>query len=214
MARQFDEISISPLKRAFDIFASAILIVILLPVILVLLSGILVEWLFSPSSRGPLLYHETRISQGKRFTLYKIRTFKLVSLTAAHSNGTIHTKELERDWRNMTGMGLVLRQIYLDEYPQLFLVLFGKMSLVGPRPVNPEEYARGVAGGIRAKKLLRAGITGRFQTHKAGRYGLNQEQVDMEYALFCLHNPGWKIVLRDCRILLATAVTIFRAEGL
>ncbi|OHA26244.1 MAG: hypothetical protein A3C06_04620 [Candidatus Taylorbacteria bacterium RIFCSPHIGHO2_02_FULL_46_13] len=213
MTEQLEKIPTSPSKRVFDVLASMLLIALLFPVMIFLLLGILVEYLLSSSARGPLLYHETRISQGVPFTLYKVRTFKLTSLATAHSNGIINTKELERDWRTMTVMGLVLRQIYLDEYPQLFLVLLGKMSLVGPRPVNPAEYQRGLAGGIRAKALLRAGITGRFQTHKAGKYGLNQERVDMEYAEFCRNHPGWKIVLHDCRILSETVVTIFRAEG-
>ena len=214
MNKQLELIPVPPLKRAFDIIASIIVIVVLSPLILAILILFALERTVSPASRGPLLYTETRISQGKPFTFYKFRTFKNSSLAHARSNGTIHTKELEQDWRNMTFTGLILRQVYLDEFPQLFLVLTGKMSMVGPRPTNPEEYERGLTGGIRAKTLLRAGLTGRFQTHKSKKYGLSQETVDMEYAEFCRNNPGWRIVLNDMVIVLQTVITIIRAEGI
>jgi lipopolysaccharide/colanic/teichoic acid biosynthesis glycosyltransferase len=202
------------LKRLFDIVASAIVIVLLSPIILLLLLLALLEQALSPTARGPLFYKETRISQGKPFTFYKIRTFKMLALEKAHENGIIHTKKLEHDFRNLTFIGMVLIQVYLDEFPQLFLVLIGKMSFVGPRPTNPQTYAEYIARGNRAKAILKAGLTGRFQTHKAVKYGLDQEHVDMEYAYFCKNSSGLQIVQRDITILLQTAYTIIRAEGI
>ena len=214
MTEAFDLIPLSPYKRAFDVLASSTIVIVLSPVMLALLLLFYLEEMIHPAAHGPLLYSETRISQGKPFTFYKIRTFKPTSLARAKSNGTVNTKELEQDWRNFTLTGLMLRQVYLDEFPQLFLVLTGVMSLVGPRPVNPEEYTRGFANGIRAKTFLKAGLTGRFQTHKARMYNLNQEETDMAYAQFCRTNPGWRIVLHDCKILCQTVLTVMRAEGI
>ncbi len=214
MAEQLEIIPLSPWKRAFDVIASASIIVALSPVITLFLIAILLERLFMPSTRGPLLYTETRISQGEPFTFYKLRTFKLSSISNARKNGTIHTKELEQDFRNFTPTGLALRQVYLDEFPQLFLVLIGRMTLVGPRPTNPVEYKNSIEGGLHAKRILKAGLTGRFQSHKSVKYGLNQEQTDMDYAHFCKTHSGPFIVLYDAVVCLQTILTILRAEGI
>ena len=96
MPEQLNPIPLSPWKRAFDVIASACIVITLSPVMLLFLIAIGLERIFSPSTRGPLLYKETRISQGKPFTFYKIRTLKISSLSRAKHNGTIRTKELEQ----------------------------------------------------------------------------------------------------------------------
>lgn len=207
-------IRIPILKRLFDIIVSITIIVGLSPVMVVMLLLYYLEQRLFPRARGPLLYKEIRISQGKPFNFYKIRTFTCSALEKKNEGGIIHTKNLEADFRNLTVMGMVLIQTYLDEFPQLFLVLLGKMSLVGPRPTNPEAYERGFTAGLRAKTILRAGLTGYFQTHKSVKFKLNQEQVDMEYANFCKNNSGFKVVARDLKMLILTVFTLIRAEGL
>lgn len=202
------------LKRIFDIIGSIIIIVVLSPVMLVMLLLYYLEQRLFPRARGPLLYKEVRISQGKPFNFYKIRTFTCSALGREDGNGIVHTKNLESDFRNLTVMGMVLIQTYLDEFPQLFLVLLGKMSLVGPRPTNPEAYERGFAAGLRSKTILKAGLTGYFQTHKSVKFKLNQEQVDMEYANFCRNNSGLKVIVHDLKMLILTVLTLIRAEGL
>jgi len=204
------------LKRFFDIVASSIVIVLLFPIIIVLFLLSLLERCFSRTARGPFLYRETRVSQGKPFTLYKLQAFRTPALQKANGNGhsVIHTKKLEHDFRNLTLVGMVLVQTYMDEYPQLFSVLFGHMSFVGPRPVNTEIYERYVANGNRAKAILRAGLTGHFQTHKSRKYGLLQEDVDMEYVNLCQTGSSLGILQHDMRILFYTVYTVIRSEGL
>lgn len=202
------------LKRLFDIVASALVILLLLPAIIALVLFSLLERCFSRTARGPLLYRETRISQGRPFTLYKLRAFRTPALERASGNGIVNTKKLERDFRNLTLVGMVYVQTYLDEFPQLFLVLFGTMSFVGPRPVNTEIYERYVASKNRAKALLRAGLTGHFQTHKSRKFGLIQEEVDMKYAELCRTGSTLQILRHDFRILIETVYTIIRAEGI
>lgn len=210
-----DPVQIPISKRFFDIVASSIVLMALFPLMLVFLILYCIEQLFIPSSRGTLFYKEIRISQGKPFLLWKIRTFKLKVIADAQLKGkTIHTKELERDKNNLTLTGRVLRQIYMDEMPQIFSVLIGDMSFVGPRPTNVFNYEQSVAKGLLAKKILKAGLTGRFQTHKHVKYKLNQEQVDMNYAEFCRKKTGFEIITYDLLILLQTVVTVIRAEGL
>lgn len=202
-------------KRIFDIFASILVIIILSPFIAVLLCLFVLEEMFVPSARGSFFYTETRISQGKPFTLWKFRTFKTQALSdALRTRNTIHTKELEQNKKNLTITGRILRQIYMDEAPQIISVLVGDMSLVGPRPTNPENYENDVKKNFQAKRILKAGLTGRFQTRKHVKYHLNQEAVDMEYADFCASRCGLRIILHDFKILLDTGLTVFRAEGL
>jgi len=207
-------VPISPLKRAFDVIASVVVLLFLSPVIAALLLLNALERRLSPVARGPILYKEIRISQGKPFTFYKLRTFKSASLEKVSGNGVIHTKALEQDFRNLTVTGMILVQTYLDEFPQLFLVLIGRMSFVGPRPTNPEVYERDIANGNYTRAVLRAGLTGRFQTHKAAKYGLVQKEVDMDYVQLCKNCSGLEIVRHDTVVLLHTVYTIFRAEGI
>jgi lipopolysaccharide/colanic/teichoic acid biosynthesis glycosyltransferase len=210
-----DPLIVPASKRVFDILASSLVMAFLSPIILFLLMLFVIEMIFILSSRGPLFYKETRISQGKPFVLWKVRVFKIGAIADAKATGvTIHTKTLEHDRKNLTFVGALLRQIYMDEIPQLYSVLVGDMSFVGPRPTNPENYEQDMIKGFQAKKILKAGLTGTFQTHKHVKYNLNQEKVDMEYALFCKTATGLQIVFHDLYILLQTVVTVLRAEGL
>lgn len=207
-------VPISPLKRAFDVVTSTLVIVLLSPVVLVMLAMMIVEQYLRPAARGPLLYKEVRISHGEPFIFYKIRTFKLAALEKVRIAGIVHTKYLEQDFRNLTVTGMILIQTYLDEFPQLFLVLIGKMSFVGPRPANPEVYASDIAGGNYTRAILRAGLTGHFQTYRSVKHGLIQKQVDMEYALLCKNCSGVAILRHDLEVLKHTVLTIIRAEGI
>lgn len=212
---KIEKITIPLSKRIFDICASSLVIIVLSPVMLVFFVFMMVEYLVSSRSRGPILYREIRMSQDEPFVFYKIRTFKNQAIENVRREGVvIHTKSLEHDFRNLTVVGMALVQTYLDEFPQLFLVLFGRMTFVGPRPTNKDVYERYVAGGGVAKRVLKAGLTGRFQTHKAIKYGLDQEKEDIAYADFVRSHSGMRIVLKDLWILMQTVLTIFRAEGI
>lgn len=202
-------------KRAFDVGVSLLLLTLLSPAIILILIAIALESIFFPSSRGPLLYSEIRISQGKPFTFYKIRTFKVAAISKARNgNGVVHTKVLERETGAMTRVGRFLKMIYFDELGQFINVLRGDMSLVGPRPTNVENYERGLAKGLQAKRILRAGVTGYFQSHKGMRLAQNQEEIDLAYARMCKKGPVWKILAYDSYILLVTVLTVLRSEGL
>ena len=101
----------------------------------------------------------------------------------------------------------------MDELPQLFNVLKGDMSLVGPRPVNPEIYERHVKKGLSGKELVKAGIAGPFQSQK-GNHTKTDVELDMEYAQFCKNNSGIRVVLYDIKILLKTFIVVLKAKGI
>lgn len=117
------------LKRAFDILASALGLIVLSP--LFLLIAILVRMI----SPGPAIYRATRVGRnGRLFTLYKFRS---MVVNADKQGSAITTADDHR----ITRIGRVLRRGKLDELPQLYNVLRGDMSLVGPRPEDPHYVA-------------------------------------------------------------------------
>ncbi|MBX9581838.1 MAG: sugar transferase, partial [Gemmataceae bacterium] len=143
-------------KRAADLALAALLLVPAVP--LVLTAWLLVRL----TSAGPGVYTQTRVGRGGRvFTLYKLRTMvhDCESLTGARWS-------MPGDPR-ITAVGQVLRDLHLDELPQLLNVLKGDMSLIGPRPERPEIVAdlREAVAGYDRRLAVRPGITGFAQVH-------------------------------------------------
>jgi lipopolysaccharide/colanic/teichoic acid biosynthesis glycosyltransferase len=134
-------------KRLFDIAGSAVGLMLLLPILAAIALAVRLE------SRGPALFRQERVGRGGRpFMIHKFRTMK-VAPAGAGPQITIGAD------RRITRLGAVLRQYKLDELPQLFDVLRGKMSLVGPRPEVP-RYVAHYPPQLRDKVLsVRPGIT-------------------------------------------------------
>ena len=134
------------LKRCFDIFASAFLILLLSPVMLVLAVWIKLD------SEGPVFYKSERVTRyNKNFKILKFRTM----VTNADKIGTLVT--VAGDSR-ITKVGAKIRKARLDEFPQLFNVLLGQMSFVGTRP-EVRKYVDAYTDEMMATLLLPAGIT-------------------------------------------------------
>ena len=201
-------------KRYFDIAATSLLFVVSLPLTAAIMLSFGAEYIFRRDSRGPLLYSETRISKGQPFKLYKFRIFKKRAISGhLKQHGFVQTKELEQDKNNLTFTGRVLKQIYMDELPQLLNVFKGEMALVGPRPSNEVVTYNDALQGHFQRYLLVCGLTGPFQIQKDKRSFSDQNAVDMEYVMFCKTAPGWKIVGKDIKILVQTIFTVLRARG-
>lgn len=133
------------LKRVFDIIVSFCGIIILFPLI------IIVSILIKITSKGPVLFKQVRVTKnGKLFKIYKFRTMKENS----EGNKQITVGKDNR----ITGIGHILRKTKLDELPQLFNVLKGEMSLVGPRPEVP-KYVELYTDEQREILKVPAGIT-------------------------------------------------------
>jgi lipopolysaccharide/colanic/teichoic acid biosynthesis glycosyltransferase len=132
-------------KRLFDIVASGFGLILLLPVFLVIVILIKVQM------PGPVLFRQIRAGRfGKPFIINKFRT-----MSPEHNGSSISVKGQSR----ITPLGAVLRKYKLDELPELWNVIIGEMSLVGPRPDVP-EYAEKLTGEERKILDLRPGITG------------------------------------------------------
>ncbi len=202
------------IKRAFDVFVSMLLLTLLLPFIILVVLINFFEGLFFKENKGPLLYSEIRISNGKPFKVLKFRIFKIQTINEyLNTHGFVQTKDLEQNNQNMTFIGRFLKQIYMDELPQLINVLKGEMALVGPRPSNEVVTWQDAQNGKFQRYIFRCGLTGPFQIVKDVKVSKSQNAFDMEYIEFCKNHSGIKIVLYDLYIIFKTILTVLRAKG-
>jgi exopolysaccharide biosynthesis polyprenyl glycosylphosphotransferase len=169
------------LKRALDLTISAAALVLLSPIFVAVGVAIVLD------SRGPVFFRQVRIgTAGRPFEMLKFRT--MTADADAHKDELAHlNKHAEGDPRmfkipddpRVTRVGRFLRAYSLDEFPQLVNVLRGEMSLVGPRPLIPDEH-RHVNGWRRARLELKPGMTGLWQV--LGRDGIPfEEMVELDY---------------------------------
>ena len=145
------------LKWIFDRLMALVGLLILWPVLLVV--AMLIRW---KMSGGPVIYRQQRVGQyGKLFTIYKFRTMKPIpdpSLSKGENSQSWSTVSVAGESR-ITPLGAKLRKYKLDELPELWNVLIGNMSFVGPRPDVP-GYADMLEGDAKRMLQLRPGITG------------------------------------------------------
>ena len=189
------------LKRAFDILASACLLIALSPVLVVLAALVRV------SGPGPILYRQERVGQGgAHFGMYKFRSMvdgadaRLAELLTAQGRDGSPLFKVENDPR-VTPIGRILRRYSLDEIPQLFNVLIGQMSLVGPRPQREAEVAF-YDDDARRRLIVRPGMSGLWQV--SGRSSLPWEEA-IRLDLFYVEN--WSLI-GDIVILFRTVKTV------
>jgi exopolysaccharide biosynthesis polyprenyl glycosylphosphotransferase len=150
-------------KRAFDMFGAAVGLLLLAPVVLAISVAIKVN----RRSRGPILFRQERLGRdGVRFQMLKFRTMQVAAHDQLgdlrdqnHSSGPLF--KLKNDPR-VTPVGRVLRKFSLDELPQLWNVLRGEMSLVGPRPALPDEVL-GWTPELHQRLAVLPGMTGMWQ---------------------------------------------------
>jgi exopolysaccharide biosynthesis polyprenyl glycosylphosphotransferase len=192
-------------KRAFDLVLSVVGLLGLSPILLGTAIAVRI------SSRGPALYRQRRIGQrGRPFTMLKFRTMERDADTQVEELRLMHGVadvmfKLPDDPR-VTSIGRFLRRFSLDELPQLFNVLRGEMSLVGPRPPLPEEVA--VYEDWQFDRLeVRPGITGLWQA--SGRSELSFEEC-VRLDLFYIEN--WSLAY-DLYIIMKTIPALFSRRG-
>ncbi len=187
-------------KRAIDIVVSIVSIILLIPVFIIL--GILVKF----SSKGPILFKQERIGKaGKPFNIIKFRTMYVGSEKNGPQLSSTHDPRI-------TNIGRFMRKTRLDEFPQFFNVLFGDMSLVGPRPER--QFYIDQISAIEPQFLeltkVRPGITSWGQV-KYG-YAENVEQMldRMKFDLIYLKNRSLSL---DFKIMLYTILIVFKGSG-
>ena len=201
-------------KRVLDMGLSLALLCVLAPVFAIVLSVMAGDFVLRPSDRGPLLYRERRISRGREFDLLKFRALRRDVLRAAEG-AEAHARLHEADAANLTWAGRrILKPWYLDELPQLFNVLRGDMSLVGPRPWPPSMVANQVAMGFTYRNEVMAGWTGPAQVQKGITQPAGYTELDLAYVGMCRTLSGPRLALVDVGLLWRTVKVIAKGEGL
>ena len=178
------------MKRLVDIFGSIFCIILFSPVMLFAAVGTRV------TSKGPIIYKQTRIGlHSKPFTMYKFRTMRVQSAEEEKKGWTIPGDD------RVTKFGSFLRRTSIDEMPQFFNVLAGKMSLVGPRPERPQfvDKFREEIPRYMVKHQVRPGITGWAQIN--GYRGDTSIRKRIEHDIYYIEN--WSLGF-DFRILFLT----------
>jgi len=200
-------------KRVIDKGVSIGLLVVLSPVFAFVIGAMGVDMLLRRSDRGPLLYREKRVSRGREFELLKFRTLRRDVL--AEEVGEAHARLLESDPGNLTWAGRrILKPWYLDELPQLFNVLRGDMSLVGPRPWPPSLVARQAAKGFSYRNDVIAGWTGPAQVQKGIADPAGYTELDLRYVEAARTRSAISVVCLDLGILWQTVKVMAKGEGL
>lgn len=193
------------LKEVWERAAALVLMVVLAPVVLALYVAIRLD------SRGPALFRQTRLGRGEApFTMLKLRTMtegaeRCVTVLRAANDADGVLFKIRADPR-ITRIGTFLRRYSLDELPQLWNVVRGEMSLVGPRPPLPGEAAR-YDCDVHRRMAVKPGLTGLWQV--SGRSDLSWED-SVQLDLFYVDN--WSLAL-DLSILLRTFAAVFGHAG-
>ncbi|HEU4414811.1 MAG TPA: sugar transferase [Candidatus Angelobacter sp.] len=192
-------------KRIMDLFISSVTLVATAPILL--LTAIAVKC----DSPGPMLYKAWRVGRkGRKFRCYKFRT--MVADADARKDGLMHMNERNgatfkiTDDPRITRLGRFLRKYSIDELPQLFNVLKGDMSVVGPRPHPEDDFKRYDLEHFRRLDVT-PGLTGLWQV--TARHDPSFEKnvsLDLEYI------ENWNVML-DLKILLLTVPVVFRGSG-
>lgn len=185
-----------PLKRAVDVLGALTAICLLAPLMLVVAAAVAL------SSRGPIIFKQTRVGRGGfPFTFYKFRSMWanaddgihrdfVASLiqsgdASAAASGAPTAFKIKADPR-YTPVGRLIRKTSIDELPQLFNVLKGDMSLVGPRPPIPYEAAKYQAWHLRRLLSVKPGMTGIWQVEGRSRVPFNEMvRMDLRYIRGC-----------------------------
>lgn len=192
------------IKRAFDLAISTVILVVAAPLMLLAALAIKLD------SRGPVFFRQTRVGRGGRtFRLFKFRT---MAADAEARHAALMEKSRDPKWLDLaddprvTRVGRFMRHTSLDELPQLFNVIRGQMSLVGPRPLPEAEDAR-VSGYARGRLDLTPGISGLWQVLGRTRIPFD-EMVKLDY----MYVTNWSLWL-DLRLMLQTLPVVLGRRG-
>ena len=188
-------------KRIFDILCASVLIVLSAPVMLAAAIFVALE------SRGPVLYRQERVGvNGSTFNVAKFRSMR----TDAEKDGQPRWATANDD--RVTRVGRIIRRLRVDELPQLFNVLKGDMSLVGPRPERPyfvEQLTQEIPY-FAVRQSVKPGITGWAQVRYAYGSTVEDSQEKLQYDLYYVKNHS---LFLDIVILLETVAVVLTGRG-
>ena len=176
-------------KRTFDVLVASMLLVLTAPLLAAFALAIKL-------TGGPVLYRQARVGEGgRRFTMYKLRTMT----SDAERDGAAFAHEEDP---RVTRFGCFLRRSHIDELPQLWNVLKGEMSVVGPRPERPEfiEMIEAAVPFWNRRLLVKPGITGWAQVRCGYASDCEDMETKLSYDLWYLRNRSLIVDLAVCML--------------
>lgn len=183
------------MKRFFDLISS------LLAIVIFIIPMIFIALVIKADSKGPILFTQKRVGKdGKLFNIYKFRTMKI-------DTPNVSTEDLGNPAAYITVVGKLLRKTSMDELPQLFNILKGDMSIVGPRPALYNQYNLIAMRDELGISSIRPGLTGYAQV--MGR-DLITDEKKVEYDYIYLKNSN---IFFDLKIIWFTVFSVIKAEG-
>jgi exopolysaccharide biosynthesis polyprenyl glycosylphosphotransferase len=189
------------LKRLMDIVASLILLIISLPIIIITAIFIRLE------SPGPIIYKQERV--GLNGKLFKVLKFRSMVNDAEKTTGPVWAG---KDDPRVTKTGKFIRKVRIDELPQMYNVLKGEMSLVGPRPERPkfvEQFAKEIPL-YKRRLLVKPGLTGWAQIKHKYDETIEDVKTKLKYDLFYIENQSLRM---DLKILFRTIFVVLLGKG-
>jgi lipopolysaccharide/colanic/teichoic acid biosynthesis glycosyltransferase len=202
------------IKRLTDLILTFLAMILALPLVIFISAAIKFTSFLIPSEKGPLLRSEIRVSKGKPFRFYKFRFIRQEVLNRDIARRLRNrSKDIENE-RYSTFIGRYLSKYYLDELPQLYNILRGDMSWVGPRPFHIDDYKEDLSKGDLRKKVIKAGLSGLVQINKGNSKSASDMDLDNEYIDFCRRSGSFKRWLYDWKILFRTFKVIAEAKGI
>ena len=189
------------LKRVMDIFVSLIILIITLPVCLLTAIVIKIE------SPGPILFTQERCGlNGKIFKIFKFRSMRK---DAEKATGPVWSQKGDP---RITKVGKFIRKVRIDEIPQMFNVLKGEMSMVGPRPERPffVEKLSGEIPYYKRRLKVRPGITGWAQVKHKYDESIEDVKIKLRYDLFYIENMSLRM---DFKIIFRTIFVVLFGKG-
>ena len=185
------------LKRLIDLTLAGIFVIIISPLMLV------IALLIKIDSRGPIFFIQERLGlKGKPFNIIKFRTM----FQGAENNGPVWT---DHNDPRITRIGKVIRKLRLDELPQLWNILRGEMSFIGPRPLAHTTYMENI-DFYRYRTLVKPGITGWAQVTFPDGLTIDTTQEKLKYNLYYIKNIG---LFLDLAIILKTVRIVIFGQG-
>ncbi len=187
-------------KLALDVTIAAVLLIPITAIIAVLVL------LVRATSKGPGIFRQSRVGKnGRRFMMYKIRTMRV---DAESASGPIWSQPHDR---RVTFVGRILRKMHLDELPQVFNVLRGDMSFVGPRPERPEFVCvlSEAVRDYRARNAVRPGITGMAQINLPPDTDLMSVRRKLVLDLDYMERGSMSL---DARLMICTALRVIKVD--
>lgn len=192
------------LKRVLDLSCSVVLLLLFLPVIAVI--AIMVKW----QDGGPIFYRRTVVGPGGEFHAFKLRSMRADADQTLQKDPALRAEfeqnfKLKHDPRT-TPIGRIIRRLSLDELPQLFNVLKGEMSMVGPRMITPQELQR-FAQARWIFERMKPGLTGYWQV-----YGRQEVSYARRIEMEIYYAEHWSLLL-DFKILAKTPAAVLGGAG-